>query len=1417
MKNCLITLLVNLLCFGVFAQGIVFEDGEAHYELEYASEISAITIPLPEPLSFTNYEVESALLQVSLVHKRPFSAGERVKYSFVDSLEISTDTGIPLPGEPKIELSINERQPEMLVQYDITGFILDNGNNAFNTINIDVFDAQIVNLENILVNDPRLNDIQEKLRLKFSYVIKYRIGAAPENAPTVEPAIVQPLPFSNEQLFTRKVDFTWSSNGLNYPGYEFQLLRLFNYSETTENEYDDIVTQLDWKKATSIYTHSSDTTLTYTVIEGTGFYAWRVRPIGNFHPGGIANSLNYGQWSYIGPTGLIPLERATLPNNSFFFFEEPNDDQNWIYSKFYTEDNRIREEVVYADELLGVRQTQTYVPSQEKVLIQQTVLDYLGRPSLSTLPTPVPDNRGMIYKPAVLRSSRSNDVYGAADFDANENYMSPDPVVDDETPFSYYSDNNPDVNIPSAEGYPFTRTRYENAPNGRVIEQSGVGVTHMVAPSQDEGMGHTVKTHYAVAARDELIRVFGADAPRGSSVMKQITVDQNNVATLSYMNQNGQLIATALSFSDTDTIQGLLPLTHTDNTDPFTVNNTLKHNIATTDGLVSFKRIFLGRPTVVNVDYTFSCPVFSGLCTNTIIDCRYLLEVSIVNIDLEDFEPIIVSRELAGLCQDEEQVIRFDLYSGELPPGTYVIEKKLISENGEAEVRVNEAREKVASQIVPLTNLVSSWLDEVDCIEEYIDFVGQLQELSEDIANIGLSPSQFNQKYTLPETFELDRATHFLTTLNNDIGRPFLAVLNSACCQIRMDVAFVPPMKCPADFTPVDRNNNGRIDVSNATVFDPDLAEFQPDFEAYAKQYLIESGCGNPFVIEATLYGGPGSLLADNLGLLRGWNKGEFNWMIYHMLNDRYTCNGSLHTENRAPGASAASPMAGDCENSLIGGIGIQCSDEECTQYTCEELFSCWGALLDQIRERLCEEQLADDSFGQTVRVSEEVDGEAGDNGDTHDDHIDDEASGWQKFLMWLSGASGKVRDGQEVDPSHLKFDRMLLGKEFLNCVGYRFAAVLTDQGSSPPELLPEDVHQPGTLVRGYQAQNPPFFNDWDHLFPGVRDYVFAFKYYYYNVGSEPVLEATSCFIDPNRCNVDGVEVPCCPDQPDEKCDFCGFGIIECDNTYEDWSCGQRFTFFKMLQNKVEDQEPEDIDYNPGCDIFLQQEFVGFEEGQPVVRPRIVNFLDTLSRNCASQCESRATEFRNILVDTLLANCYVIGECRSASPSDDFIIPDEDLNLMVEGIVNQCKEQCQLNTYTCDLSSCRQLDMSRNTQGHDIEEYTDVRFGTGGKPTDNCTEIYPDYYSCSGGDLSYCDLQEHDQAKIWDLELSIPTKCEGANRARPFQCVNTTEHTCINYQEVRSVAIPTTSNTTEEVQVTHSQPVEVRVIVNEGN
>lgn len=513
--------------------------------------------------------------------------------------------------------------------------------------------------------------------------------------------------------------FTWNHTcAADFNNYQFQLLRLYNTdpSYTDPNVIklnDDRNYKVDWSKALTIETQSMNKSLTIPITEGTGFYMWRVRGIGNEHRNGSGHHKNLGTWSRVQSNIYIPVQDPSDPGsywgyykthsategenkesihgeNFIFYFNQPDEERNWIHSRVFTESNhdvdeeiKRHESMTFANGLQQVKQTQTKLSSSDNVITSQTVHDFSGRPGLQTIPVPKKTTSGNDNEFGYATNFLGN--YTADNFDSDDKENNPDPINDplntnsvSSQSYDYYtSSGSPIDNLPDAKGYPFTRTLYYQDGSSRVKEQSGVGSEHSIKQVDKR----TQRIVYSSVAEDELLRVFGAEAPSASSVHKVITTDPNDVTSIAYINKEGQTIATCLA-SDmaADDNSHLLPL-DSYTTGSFVVTESVTPNYAPSQFTTSrYYDLYLKTAATVNFDYDLTPKAIQQECGEYCLNCSYFLDIYLIEIDNptnmiiieEDYE---VSNSLMS-CPDTTPFPSLDRQSS-VPAGHYQVVQQL--------------------------------------------------------------------------------------------------------------------------------------------------------------------------------------------------------------------------------------------------------------------------------------------------------------------------------------------------------------------------------------------------------------------------------------------------------------------------------------------------------------------------------------------------------------------------------------------------------------------------------------------------------------------------------------------------------------------------------------------------------------------
>ena len=1072
---------ITLLYFSVILpaqQKGVYTDSERH-ALNTLNSSTSILLPTGSTLPFT---IKEAYAIVKFDFGEDYTLGKSTGPNAFDFEIDFTLSGYRNTTEIFNEnhtLRLFNEVPEVALQRKLDDLFRSAQTNG---LAIDRLEISNVNVRDVLA-DGSSTEAESGLFLEWLYYVRYGVDVRGHGA-----AI---LP--DEVNISKKTGvFTWDADHT-YPNYQVQILRLYNTNELLINDESEIHANVDWNLALNFETESSETQLIATISEGTGVYIWRVRPIGTFFENGIGNNQNWGAWN-IQTSGVV----TSTNGPGFFYFEEPDDDKNFIFSRTYTEGNKQSEQLIYADGLQNVRQSQAYMPSKHTTLTTQALQDHLGRSSLSTLPVPeISPLEG--YKEDFLSG------YRLEDFDNEATYLDPNQMD-----LSYYNGQN---NIPDAQGYAFSRTLYYNDGTGRVKEQSGVGADHRI------GSNHTTRTIYGTASEDELVAFFGKEAPNPEQVQKVITIDPNNTANVAFISKEGHTIATGLTFLENDNASGEDAVFEpVDNAEPakVMVKDKVTKNVAANMGFVSSKKLVFTEQTPFRPSYRIKCQMLENLCTDVELSCAYEVELRIHNLN-EPENDIILKKSLADLpCEgpdgDTYKIVTSEdwvVVSGpvsapqsiQLSPGVYQVEK-LLRSTADPNVVISEASNRIDEQIKPLSNWINGSLSEIDCDEELFQFYhdlvvlgnaysdGSLQILAiqqgdDHVFNFdceGCSQtsitfdSAYWELYTNPglqSDFELvvngSEGARLSALPLDENNRPIVTYINTPCCELILDVRYTPPFRCPGSFgQQVARSTAPGHDplvaeINTDFLHAPENTEVFPDFEGYAISILTE--CTGD-VSDAS------DLFYDFMG---GWHAGEFNDMVYHMLTDEYSCGATgANLVDAGNDNGTTEPELDDCGNPLDP---LQNPSPMHAQYDCDELANCWSGIVLTLKSAYCGEFDFDD-FNTGGNVSDAVDDNNNGDGSIHDDHIDDSFEGTGILIRWLArrklsrrfrrlSAGGGSGDAPPIEDSY----QLHLVEEFFRCVGHKFA----------------DIIEPGSYeVEGYQVVKI----DYPHPSPEKTEYM---------------------------------------------------------------------------------------------------------------------------------------------------------------------------------------------------------------------------------------------------------------------------------------------------------------------------------------
>lgn len=219
---------------------------------------------------------------------------------------------------------------------------------------------------------------------------------------------------------------------------------------------------------------------------------------------------------------------------------------NLQFTSSFAEDAKRKSVVSYFDGSLRNRQIVTINSSDNVAVVGETIYDNMGRPAVNILPAPS-SSLTLNYQPNFNRNNSGlpYSLPGSIDCAINAGPLSASSGAS-----QYYSPANPFLNIdglsfmkyvPDAGGFPFSTTQYTQDNTGRISRQGGVGQTFQI------GSGQETKYFYGKPLQFELDRLFGMEVGDASHYLKNMVIDPNGQASVSYIDANGKTVATALA------------------------------------------------------------------------------------------------------------------------------------------------------------------------------------------------------------------------------------------------------------------------------------------------------------------------------------------------------------------------------------------------------------------------------------------------------------------------------------------------------------------------------------------------------------------------------------------------------------------------------------------------------------------------------------------------------------------------------------------------------------------------------------------------------------------------------------------------------------------------------------------------------
>jgi RHS repeat-associated protein len=415
---------------------------------------------------------------------------------------------------------------------------------------------------------------------------------------------------------------------------------------------------------------------------------------------------------------------------------------NWQSSASYAEEGKRKVVVQYFDGSLRSRQTVTRDNSTNTVVTAETFYDGQGRPAIQILPAPgiTGTNNIIAYaKNLNLFNGQLPDEDPAKYFDLQPigSSSSATPALDPSFgTANYYSTSNieksngANKNIPDAEGYPYTVTRYTPDATGRIMSQSGVG------PAMQMGNGHETKYYYGGAAQEELDGLFGTEVGDFTHYFKNMLKDANGQMSVSYVDMHGRTIATALAgTAPTNMADVFNPSLYPNQAGTEITRDLLNGNTNVVKGnsVESVNTLLVAAPTSYQFKYKLTAEALPLTANNAPVcyDCMYNLEISIRD-ESGELDPIVRKYNNINISADDNcgtAIQQFKdeannpianneiIFTENLAEGSYIVRKTLTISETSLEKYKQEyiAKALVQTETELITSIYNEMLTTATC------------------------------------------------------------------------------------------------------------------------------------------------------------------------------------------------------------------------------------------------------------------------------------------------------------------------------------------------------------------------------------------------------------------------------------------------------------------------------------------------------------------------------------------------------------------------------------------------------------------------------------------------------------------------------------------------------------------------------
>jgi RHS repeat-associated protein len=392
---------------------------------------------------------------------------------------------------------------------------------------------------------------------------------------------------------------------------------------------------IDWRNATRIVIKQQTGPNTYKIplAYSKGIIVYRARFAG-YDIQSIASvpslTRRVSNWSYI-PSNPFSDMTGNIPSGNRINYCGLEETINWTYQSTFTENGNKSYGINFYDGAMHSRQSASYMIDDSLVILQEDVYDHVGRNTVSILPG-MQNSTGLKFYGANI-----NNGFDKMNFDTDNKIANGGDAMTGGVTNTYYSTTNTDAFVPDAQGYPYAQTRMMNDGTGRIHSHGNVGDVYKIN-------GRTSKFLYATpGSQQELDRLFGNEVGFLNKYFKNATIDENGQGYVSYLDQEGRTIATAITGPAPNNLVQLTEATTTTITASLLDNSALSQ-----DGneYTTTKTIMVLTPQDLVFNYSLSkisscndCvidamdPETPGLDGDKCIECRYDLYISVKDED----------------------------------------------------------------------------------------------------------------------------------------------------------------------------------------------------------------------------------------------------------------------------------------------------------------------------------------------------------------------------------------------------------------------------------------------------------------------------------------------------------------------------------------------------------------------------------------------------------------------------------------------------------------------------------------------------------------------------------------------------------------------------------------------------------------